>query len=173
MSTRIIVSSSPAPLLVPRLSRPGQASLKAKQASVGPVTQKIAGRKEIDREEFMRRREREKQGKEKRDAEAIALAKKNSALRGWSDYTAEAGSGLQGLGVLGKEHTVKGEGMMVSSDESDDDADPLDAELFGLQRPQEGFLGQRALKLTFSTAYPKARSRREESSERPRTCVPG
>ncbi|OCK89265.1 tRNA-splicing endonuclease-like protein [Cenococcum geophilum 1.58] len=132
-----------------------QASLKAKQASVGPVTQKIAGRKEIDREEFMRRREREKQEKKKRDAEAIALAKKNSALRGWSDYTAEAGSGLQGLGVLGKEHTVKGEGMMVSSDESDDDADPLDAELFGLTKTSKKGSGSTGIKTNIFNGIPQ------------------
>jgi senataxin len=45
-----------------------------------------------------------------------------------------AGSGVLGLGNLGKEHTAKGQNVMVSSDESDDDDedDDVDEDIFGL-----------------------------------------
>nr|POE59119.1 helicase sen1 [Quercus suber] len=44
-----------------------------------------------------------------------------------------AGSGVQGLGNMGKDHTLKGQNVMVSSDEEsdDDDDDELDTDLFG------------------------------------------
>ncbi|KAH0241468.1 hypothetical protein KCU71_g24050, partial [Aureobasidium melanogenum] len=46
----------------------------------------------------------------------------------------EGGSGLQGIGLEGKDHSTKGQGVMVSSDESsDDEDDQLDAELFGVK----------------------------------------
>ncbi|OCK78644.1 tRNA-splicing endonuclease-like protein [Lepidopterella palustris CBS 459.81] len=115
-------------------------SQKSKQATVGLASQKAAERKAAEVAEFKKKREAEKEAKKKRDAVALALAKKNSALRGWSDHTAEAGSGLEGLGVLGKDHAAKGEGMMVSSDESDD-GDPIDAELFGLTKTTKKGLG--------------------------------
>nr|POE79379.1 helicase sen1 [Quercus suber] len=43
------------------------------------------------------------------------------------------GSGVQGLGNMGKDHTLKGQNVMVSSDEEsdDDDDDELDTDLFG------------------------------------------
>jgi senataxin len=45
-----------------------------------------------------------------------------------------AGSGVLGLGNLGKEHTTKGQNVMVSSDESEDDDedDDVDEDIFGL-----------------------------------------
>ncbi|KAF2499518.1 DNA-binding protein SMUBP-2 [Lophium mytilinum] len=111
----------------------GAEAFKARQASKTAATLKAAEKKAADKaaeqSEFKRKREAEKEAKKKRDALAVAQAKKN--IRGFSDHTAEAGSGLDGIGVLGKDHAAKGEGMMVSSDESDSD-DSLDAELFGL-----------------------------------------
>ncbi|KAF2083431.1 hypothetical protein K490DRAFT_51715, partial [Saccharata proteae CBS 121410] len=85
-----------------------------------------------DMSEFKRRREAEKEAKRKRDLEAIQRAKKNLPLVGVAAQTAEAGSGVRGLGVTARDHSAKGEGVMVSSDESeDDDEDEIDAELFG------------------------------------------
>ena len=88
----------------------------------------------INPAEFKRQRELEKQAKKKRDAAAIAAAKKHLPLRATSTQSGETGSGLAGLGVSGKDHAAKGSGMMVSSEEeSEEDADSaLDKELFGL-----------------------------------------
>jgi senataxin len=77
-----------------------------------------------------RRAELEKAKQEREKAAALARAKK---VKGLSEHTAEAGSGLEGLGVLGKEQAPKGEGLMHSSDESDDDEDDIDEELFGIR----------------------------------------
>lgn len=78
--------------------------------------------------EFMRQRKLALQKREKEKAAAIAKAK---AARGISTHTAEAGSGLEGLGVLGKDQAAKGEGLMHSSDESEDSDGDIDEELFG------------------------------------------
>ncbi|SMQ50457.1 unnamed protein product [Zymoseptoria tritici ST99CH_3D7] len=65
-----------------------------------------------------------------------------------------AGSGVAGLGDFGKDHAVKGQNVMVSSDESedeDDDSDDLDDDLFGpsikkQQRPGLDLTGAIGLK---------------------------
>ena len=90
----------------------------------------------INPAEFKRQRELEKEAKKKRDAAAIAAAKKHLPLRASSTQSGETGSGLAGLGVAGKDHAAKGSGMMVSSEEdSEEDADSaLDKELFGLAK---------------------------------------
>ncbi|KAF2149475.1 hypothetical protein K461DRAFT_315487 [Myriangium duriaei CBS 260.36] len=73
-------------------------------------------------DEFRRKRQAALEQKAKRDQAAIAAA------RG----TANAGSGLSGIGIEGKDHSAKGQGVMVSSDESDSSDDGgLDEELFG------------------------------------------
>ncbi|GAB7346709.1 hypothetical protein MBLNU459_g1824t4 [Dothideomycetes sp. NU459] len=72
--------------------------------------------------DFRRKRQEEQEAMRKQKLAFIAAAKKN-----------EAGSGLAGIGVEGKDHSAKGQGVMVSSDESSDDEDGgLDADLFGL-----------------------------------------
>ncbi len=105
------------------------ASLGAKSKLQTPVN---------DASEFKRKREEEREAKRKRDALAIAVAKKNNPLRVGGSLTAEAGSGLAGLGVAGKDHAAKGTGMMVSSgedtDRDDDEDDAWDRELFGISK---------------------------------------
>lgn len=72
--------------------------------------------------DFRLKRQQEQEAKRKRDLAAIAAAKR------------EGGSGLQGIGLEGKDHSTKGQGVMVSSDESsEDEDDELDAELFGVK----------------------------------------
>lgn len=90
----------------------------------------------INPADFKRQRELEKEAKKKRDAAAIAAAKKHLPLRATSTQSGETGSGLAGLGVAGKDHAARGSGMMVSSEEeSEEDADSaLDKELFGLAK---------------------------------------
>ena len=73
--------------------------------------------------EFAKKRQEEIAAKKKRDAEAAARARSKMG-----------GSGLSGIGVAAKDHGApKGEGVMVSSDESEDDGsmDEMDKMLFG------------------------------------------
>lgn len=96
---------------------------RAFQAKRETIRAKVPSRAEQDRAtqqaEFRKKRQAdlEKLNKEKEAVAALAQAKK---ARGLSAYTAEAGSGLEGLGILGKEQAPKGEGLMHSSDESDE-----------------------------------------------------
>lgn len=94
---------------------PGQPNLQFKQ------------QEEAKAAEFRKKRQQALEEKKKRDA--LAIAKARRAREGLG----EVGSGLSGIGVDGKDHTAaKGEGVMVSSDESDsDDEGGLDADLFG------------------------------------------
>lgn len=88
-------------------------------------------------EEFKRKRQADKERVERDRLAAIAKARK---ARGLTEHTAEAGSGLEGLGVLGKDQAPKGEGLMHSSDESEDEEEDFDAELFGMKekKPKAG-----------------------------------
>ncbi|KAF2829754.1 hypothetical protein CC86DRAFT_174465 [Ophiobolus disseminans] len=87
-------------------------------------------KKKADQDEFKRKRQLDK---ERREQEKAASALKRRQTLGISSLTAEAGSGLEGLGVLGKDQAAKGEGLMHSSDESDDDGD-IDEDLFGIKK---------------------------------------
>ncbi|CAG8016821.1 unnamed protein product [Penicillium salamii] len=82
---------------------------------------------------FREKREREKEAKKKRDAEQLAKLKKNVSASGVGEQTAEQGSGLKGIGIKGKDHSIPADSMMVSSgSESDTESeDELDKELFG------------------------------------------
>ncbi|KAF1993343.1 tRNA-splicing endonuclease-like protein [Amniculicola lignicola CBS 123094] len=84
--------------------------------------------KEQQASEFIRKRKQDEDLRKKKRAEEIARVKRE---RGLSEHTGEAGSGLEGLGVLGKDQAPKGEGLMHSSDESDGDGD-MDDDLFGI-----------------------------------------
>ena len=86
---------------------------------VGPVTKKAAQAQKADPNEFMKKRQAEIEAKKKRDAMAIAAAKKNTA----------PGK------VTPMPTTEKGAGMMVSSDEEsseDEEAAEMDRQLFGI-----------------------------------------
>lgn len=83
-------------------------------------------------ESFREKREKEKEAKRKRDLAELARLKKNIPVRGVAEQTAGQGSGLNGIGVKGKDHTPA-ESMMVSSGSESESAseDELDKELFG------------------------------------------
>ncbi len=90
----------------------------ARKAGLSSVTVKDA---EKGRQEFLMKRKQEKEETERRRQAAIAKA-----------AGVGVGSGVAGLGDMGKDHTLKGKNVMVSSDEeSEDDDDELDADLFG------------------------------------------
>ncbi|KAL8988939.1 MAG: hypothetical protein Q9177_002066, partial [Variospora cf. flavescens] len=74
---------------------------------------------------FKENREKEKQAKKKRDAEALARIKGRS-----NDTSTTEGVRVKGLGVEGKDHAPTGPSMMISSSESDTEEDEYD-ELFG------------------------------------------
>jgi senataxin len=87
--------------------------------------------KHKEQDEFRKKRQLEKQ---KREQEKAALAAKARQARGLPSHIAEAGSGLEGLGVLGKDQAAKGEGLMHSSDESSEDDGDFDEEIFGIKK---------------------------------------
>ncbi|KIW09450.1 uncharacterized protein PV09_00330 [Verruconis gallopava] len=111
--------------------------LKEQREKKLPITKKQAippARKNvIDQSEFIRKRRLEEEEARKKKA-ALAAAARGS-IPG-------PGSALNSVGVLAKDHSVKGEGVMVDSDESssdssdsdDDDENDLDRELFGPKR---------------------------------------
>ncbi|KAH7052362.1 tRNA-splicing endonuclease-like protein [Macrophomina phaseolina] len=110
----------------------GAAAWKARQKAIQEQAAKIKKPTVLpDRSEFMKQREREKAEAQRKKLEALQRQKK-SALIGVAAQTAEAGAAARGIGVAGKDHSVKGEGVMVSSDESEsDEEDEIDEELFG------------------------------------------
>ncbi|KAJ5101194.1 hypothetical protein N7456_007246 [Penicillium angulare] len=77
---------------------------------------------------FREKREREKEAKKRRDQAELARLKGHIA-----GQTAEQGSGLKGIGIKGKDHTIPADSMMVSSGSDTDSSseDELDKELFG------------------------------------------
>jgi senataxin len=85
--------------------------------------------------DFKKKRQAELERQKQEKAAAIARLKQQRA--GFSEVTAEAGSGLEGLGVLGKDQAPKGEGLMHSSDESSSDDDDIDEEIFGIKKPKK------------------------------------
>lgn len=68
---------------------------------------------------FLIKRRQEKEAAEKSRAEMLAKQKLG------------AGSGVAGLGDMGKDHSLKGQNVMVSSDEESDDEDEMDEDIFG------------------------------------------
>ncbi|KAF2745877.1 hypothetical protein M011DRAFT_459767 [Sporormia fimetaria CBS 119925] len=104
-----------------------QARLKAQ----GAAKAKKDETKAAAHADFRKKRQAELERQKREKEAALAKIKKDKAL---SALTAEAGSGLEGLGVLGKEQAPKGEGLMHSSDESEDDQDDFDEELFGIKK---------------------------------------
>lgn len=115
---------------------PGQAAFAEKREALKAREAKATKQAQADEQknaaqaEFKRKRQLEIEKQKQERAVAIAKAKQ---ARGLSAATAEAGSGLEGLGVLGKDQAPKGEGLMHSSDESDDEGD-FDEDLFGIKK---------------------------------------
>jgi len=95
----------------------------ASKVTKGPI------QSDADRILFREKREKEREAKKKRDAEAIAMVKKRPV--GIAGQTLGEGSGLNGIGVKGKDHAPKGPNIMVSSGSEPDSDDSLDEALFG------------------------------------------
>ena len=98
-------------------------SLTAKPAM--PAITKAAQKHQDDPKNFLLKRKQEKEAMEQRRAEALAKQKLG------------AGSGVAGLGDMGKDHSLKGQNVMVSSDEEEsEEEDDLD-DLFGTSKTKE------------------------------------
>ena len=95
--------------------------------TVGPATVKAAQKHQQDQKEFIARRKKQTEENEKLKAAALAKAK-----------GVGVGSGVTGLGDIGKDHSLKGQNVMLSSGEEsnddDDDDDELNADLFGITK---------------------------------------
>ncbi len=97
-----------------------------------PAPRKPAPKPDVDGLLFKQKRLQEKEAMKAQRALELARIKKNSALTGVAKQTAGEGSGLNGIGIKGKDHAPRGSSIMVSSgSESESDADELDHELFG------------------------------------------
>lgn len=111
--------------------RENQAFKRAKDAQAAKQA-KADEAKNAAAAEFRRKRQLEQERAKKEKEAAIAKARKE---RGLGSATAEAGSALAGLGVLDRDSAPKGEGLMHSSDESEDEEDDFDVdELFGITK---------------------------------------
>lgn len=90
-----------------------------------------------DQTSFREKREKEREAKKKRDADALAIVKKRIADKNPPRVAGE-GSALNSIGLKGKDHAPKISGMMVSSGSESDSDDELDNELFrGASRPSK------------------------------------
>jgi senataxin len=107
----------------------GSAAFKEMQARKPstPATQKAAQKHQADSNNFLLKRKQEKEAAEKRKQEMLSKQKLG------------VGSGVNGLGDIGKDHTLKGQNVMISSDEesSDDEEDELDEDLFGPKKDKK------------------------------------
>lgn len=83
-----------------------------------------------DQATFREKREKEREAKKKRDADALAIVKKRIADKN-APRVAGEGSALSSIGLKGKDHAPKISSMMVSSGSESDSDDELDSELFG------------------------------------------
>lgn len=91
-----------------------------------------------DQQIFREKREKEREDKKKRDAEALAIVKKRIADKTAPKRIAGEGSILSGIGLKAKDHTPKGSGMMVSSgSDTDSDDEPDDALFKSASRPSK------------------------------------
>lgn len=91
-----------------------------------------------DQQIFREKREKEREDKKKRDAEALAIVKKRIADKIVPKRTVGEGSILSSIGLKAKDHTPKGSSMMVSSgSDTDSDDEPDDALFKSASRPSK------------------------------------
>ncbi|KAK1824757.1 DEAD-box type RNA helicase [Friedmanniomyces endolithicus] len=114
---------------------------KKPAAGAMPAMQKAALKHQADGKSFLMKRKQEMEAQRKAKAEAFARQKLG------------AGSGVVGLGDMGKDHTLKGQNVMVSSGEEsggddEDDEDDLE-DLFG---PSKGKVRRKIERPEFETS---------------------
>ena len=103
-------------------STKGSEAFKRLQKQIKSTTPTILQADQKHRSEqqsfLVKRKQAQEEAKRKKEAE---LARQKLG----------AGSGIAGLGDMGKDHALKGQNVMVSSDESDEEDEELDDDLFG------------------------------------------
>lgn len=104
-----------------------QPPAKSKPAPLSMI--EIQAKKAQEAKSFIENRKREEAARKLRDKEAAAKLRGRTGI---GAQTAGQGSGLAGLGVIGKDHSTGPNSLMVSS-ESEEDSDS-DDELFGISR---------------------------------------
>ncbi len=90
-----------------------------------------------DQQSFREKREKEREAKKKRDADALAIVKKRIADKAAPERIAGEGSALSGIGLKGKDHAPKVSSMMVSSGPESDSDDENDALFKSASRPSK------------------------------------
>lgn len=115
---------------------------------------------------FREKREKEKELKKKRDAEALALYKKKASL----GTSLGEGSSLGSIGVKGKDHAPKVQSMMVSSGSESESEDDIDRELFGdapkaAQQPNTSRFYSPSLAVQAQTKGPIKKTRQVRSAK--------
>ncbi|KAJ5945938.1 hypothetical protein N7454_002777 [Penicillium verhagenii] len=114
---------------------------------------------------FREKREREKEAKKRRDQVELARLKGHLPA-GVGGQTAEQGSGLKGIGIMGKDHAVPAESMMVSSGSDTDSSseDELHKTLFGAKaRKPEAVAAYEQSKKTSLQQMPVKKVKRHRS----------
>ena len=110
--------------------RQQQQAQQQKKPSIGLATVKAAQKQQIEQKKFLENRAKEKAEMERRKKAALAKA-----------TGVGPGSGVAGLGDIGKDHSLKGQGVMVSDEESandddDDDDGGLEGGIWGTQKKE-------------------------------------
>lgn len=113
-------------------ARQQELRVAAQPKPVSSVAIKPVMKKKEDVSAFLETRRRETAAAELRRREAAALVKGTSAI---GAQTKGQGSGLNGIGIKGKDHASAQDSLMVSSDSESESEDELDRQLFG-SRPK-------------------------------------
>jgi senataxin len=109
-----------------------RAEVAAKAPLAIPKPPKTAALSAANVESFREKREKEREAKRKRDLAELARLKRSLPAHGVAEQTAGQGSGVNGIGVKGKDHTPVDSMMVSSGSESESESeDELDKELFG------------------------------------------
>ncbi|KAK4569659.1 DEAD-box type RNA helicase [Recurvomyces mirabilis] len=107
-------------------TKASEAFKKMQAAKKMPATQRAAQRSRDDSGNFLAKRKMEQEAAKKSRLAAVAKL--------------GAGSGVAGLGDMGKDHSLKGQNVMVSSDEEsgdEEDDDDMDDDLFGPKKERK------------------------------------
>jgi senataxin len=112
----------------PLASKERESKKQTSSKSIPLKALKPITKKKDDVSAFLETRRRETAAAEARRREAGALLKGTSAV---GAQTKGQGSGLNGLGVKGKDHSIAQNTLMVSSESESDSEDELDKQLFG------------------------------------------
>lgn len=99
-----------------------------KQVSAKAINKAIPQKSKQEVSAFLETRRKETEARKARDREAAAQLRGRIGI---GEQTKSQGSGVNGIGVKGKDHSLAAESMMVSSESETDSEDEMDKQLFG------------------------------------------